>query len=158
MDAEFSKLENFKMSWPAWPKNRIFELPCVGARTAFCFAREADRFQILASIVVGKRGGIWEALTVVDPTQKILIDQLVMSATTDDSDGFLFSVEEMRAEIRSGVNYEDVCLGHITRLIECATTDPVDFLARIKTALIPDSARNSIGLSRIIPGSYGSRQ
>ncbi|MDR3547105.1 MAG: hypothetical protein P4M11_02305 [Candidatus Pacebacteria bacterium] len=78
--------------------------------------------------------------------------------STDDHQGFLFPLYNIRDEISSGEDRDVVCLRYVTELIKGVTADPEEFFVRIKTVVVPDGPRNSIPCSQIVPGCYGSHQ
>jgi hypothetical protein len=153
---EFEILENFKRDWPGWPKDQVLEGSCVGGKRWFGFAHEAS-LQIFSSLMIGRRGGVWEELTVVDRAKKTLIDQLVMHDTTT-STGFLLDLTSIRYEVRLGKNLGAVSLRCVSELVNCAVTKPEEFLSWVKRVTVPTGPRRSISSTRIVPGCYGRRQ
>ncbi|HUC02039.1 MAG TPA: hypothetical protein VMA75_04000 [Candidatus Paceibacterota bacterium] len=153
---ELEVLEEFEKKWDTCPKNQVMEFLVPGMRQCFGFAYETS-LRVWAGLAIGERSGIYEFLTVVDPTKKILIDQLVMNEITN-AEGFLFDLASVRREVHSGGDPLAVCRRHITRVLARANADPADFTRQVQRAAMPSRPRRSVSFLRIVPGCYGSRQ
>lgn len=69
----------------------------------YSFACQVNALRVLSVLVVGKRGGLTEHLYVLDPTQRLLTDQLLLGTTNKGKLGFegILPVRQMRDCLRT---------------------------------------------------------
>jgi len=89
MAEEWELVERVSEAWGKHDKGVAY---ANAARRSFLMLFEAAKMQWMLSIHIGPRGGVKGRLTVIDPTKKVLADQLVYYGTERDPYLVHFSV------------------------------------------------------------------
>jgi hypothetical protein len=111
-------VEKFENLWTAWPHDTVHELERCGKAHFRAFI-EVDGKQLWTELIVGPRGGISEQYVVVDPRQRILVDQLVACKEIRGRmypDG-MYSLVSMRSRSQGRAHAAEICRTAMTELL-----------------------------------------
>ena len=106
---EFALIQYINQKWESYPKNIVLEtdpFPFGNKRRVFWFAWEFDEFRLLLMVVAGKRNGLSEAIYLIDNSQTVYRDRLILANSNTGRSGYILSMSLLRDEISKG---EDLC-------------------------------------------------
>ncbi|HEY4498954.1 MAG TPA: hypothetical protein VJH94_02720 [Candidatus Paceibacterota bacterium] len=116
-------LEWFGRNWPNYPKDSVFAVN-IGTKQGYAIAFETHPLRVLLGAVKGPKGGLYGILIVVDPTQKILIDQLLCSSTQIGTSETL-DMLSLWLELKPyAANFDEKCPNHLLRTSQKMKDNP----------------------------------
>ena len=129
---EFDVIEALKRVWDDNPKGKVHDVwTAQGASPRLLF--ELRGLQVFVMLMLGPRNGVSEFVHVLDPSQPVLLDQLVIFGEFSEGNGALVARQHLRWEIRSGKNPEQACRQSLQDVLDNVRDYPEIVYAKLMT-------------------------
>ena len=147
---EIALIEHLESVWKKITPGEVYTSPTTRGGTSFWFADKFGDFIIFLGIILGRKNGVVEEVTVLDTSKKIVLDRLVVSEVTN-TDGTVVSLPNLRGAIRDDrERAKAICLQHMWDVVRGLREDPEEAEDLLRTI----EPRHSVSVRTVSAGAF----